>query len=330
MGNPADPKQPPSWLASIPGYRGYHDKEQRRLADRALREDLAGRLTTIVQVLQRLSATLASARRYDQLGSVDSLTGRLQHLIDRLRTAPEGYRGLFERERIDEAVLDQVLAFDASLATGIEQAGRLAGGLRADGPIAPLAGPDGQELIALIDRLHARLDARARVFSGGQPLAPDEALAVLADPTPAPAPLTLRPGDAVSYGGTDYVVDAVIDYQGQRTWTEYRLRDGDAERWLMVEPAATSLLAPVPAGEVTLEGDGTASYATRRYRAGAHGQATASVTGPSGSRRGVSVTYRTYVAEPDGVLVFRGWGDEQRHYAGTTIDHDLLSVYPRA
>ncbi|MCC6626686.1 MAG: hypothetical protein IT340_04700, partial [Chloroflexi bacterium] len=211
MGSPTEPGQPPSWLASIPGYRGYHDKEQRRLADRALREDLAGRLTTSVQGLQRLSAALASARRYDQLGSVDGLTGRLQHLIDRLRTAPEGYRGLFERERVDEAVLDQVLAFDASLATGVERTGALVGGLPADGPTAPLSGPGGQELITLIDRLHARLDARGQVFSGGQPLAPGEALAVLADPTPAPAPLMLRPGDAVSYGGTDYIVDAAID-----------------------------------------------------------------------------------------------------------------------
>ncbi|MCC6627146.1 MAG: DUF4178 domain-containing protein, partial [Chloroflexi bacterium] len=161
-------------------------------------------------------------------------------------------------------------------------------------------------------------------------LAPGEALAVLADPTPAPAPLMLRPGDAVSYGGTDYIVDAAIDYQGERTWTEYRLRDGDAERWLMIEPATTSLLAPVPVGEITLENDGTASYATRRWRAGAHGQATASITGPSGSRRGVSVAYRTFYAEPDGVLAFRDWSDEQRRYVGTTIDHDLLSVFPRA
>jgi hypothetical protein len=323
--------QLPRWLESLPGYAGYQDKERRRQADRALREELATRLSTSVQGLQRLSAALAGARRFDQLAGVDALTGRLQLLIDRLRTAPEGYRGLFDRERVDEAVLDQIYAFDAALATGVDRVAALVAGLSATGSEPVLAGATGQELASLVDKLHARLDARGRVISGGQALTPEAALAVLADAAPpAPAPLALRPDDAVSYDGVDYLVDAVVSYQGDRAWTEYRLRDGERERWLVIEPEAASLLTAVKVEEVTVEGDDIAIYDSRRYRSGARGQATASVTGPGGSRQGVTVTYRQFTAEPDGVIAVRDWGDERRVLVGTTIDRDLLAVYPRA
>jgi hypothetical protein len=329
MSAPTNYPTPPGWLAAIPGYSGYHAKEQRRLADRALREELARRVTAAVQTLQRLSAALARARRFGDLGAVDSLTGRLQLLADRLRAAPEGYRGLFEQERVDEAALDQVIAFDAALAAGIERLGALAGGLseRSDGPV--LASPAGAEMVDLTERLHARLDARAAVFTSGATIAPETALAVLQDP-PRPTPkLELKPGDALSYGSVDYVVDAVVRYAGDRTWTEYRLRDGSAERWLLVEPEATSLLAPA-AGEVTLDENDTAVVGDRRYRSRAYGQATAALTGPAGEQRNVPVTFRDYRDEADGLLAVRDWGGERRVYHGEVIDPALLTVYPKS
>ena len=69
------------------------------------------------------------------------------------------------------------------------------------------------------------------------------------------------------------MVDAVVRYTGDRAWTEYRLRDGSAERWLLVAPEATSLLEPA-AGEVTLDDEnGAATVGDRRYRSRADGQA---------------------------------------------------------
>lgn len=328
MSAPTGYPKPPAWLAGIPGYSGYHAKEQRRLADRALREDLARRVTAAVQQLQRLSAALARARRFGDLGPVDGLTGRLQHLADRLRAAPEGYRGLFERERVDEAVLDQVIAFDTALAAGVERLGVLVAGLseRVPGPV--LDTPAGKELGELAERLHARLDARAAIFASGARIAPETALAVLQDP-PRPAPkLSVKPGDAVSYGSADLLVDAVVSYQGDRAWTEYRLRDASAERWLVVEPAVASLLAPAAAEEVTLDEE-SAIIGGQRYRLHADGQATASLVGPAGEQRNVPVTFRDYRDDGDGVLAIRDWGGERRVYRGTLIDPALLTVYPR-
>ena len=328
MSAPTAYPKPPGWLAAIPGYSDYHAKEQRRLADKALREELARRVTSAVQQLQRLSAALAAARRFGDLGPVDAVTGRLQHLADRLRAAPEGYRGLFEQEKIDEAALDQVIAFDTALAAGVDRLGTLAGALneRGDGPVLQSAA--GVELVELIDKLHQRLDARTTVFTGGAALAPEQALAVLQTPAPPPPKLSLKPGDAVSYGAADLLVDAVVTYRGDRDWTEYRLRDGNAERWLVAEPEAHSLLTPATE-EVNLDDTDTATVGGEQFSLRAHGQATASLIGPGGEQRNVPVTYRDYHAAGDAVLAVRDWGDERRVYRGDPIDPALLTVYPK-
>lgn len=319
--------EPPGWLAAIPGYRGYHAKEQRRQADRALREDLARRVTSAVGALQRVSATLARERRYADIATVDQLISRLQHLADRLQSQPEGYRGLFQQERIDEEVLDQIIAFDRSLASGIERLGTLAGQAGAGAPI--LGDESGQELTALVERLHTRLDARTAVLSSGQALAPQAALAVLAEPAPLPAPpLALKAGDALAYGDANYLVDAAITYAGERAWTEYRLRDGSRERWLVVQGDEASLLEPV--AEPIAEADEAATFDGRRYTLAAQGQASAALSGPSGTRRNVPVTFRDYRDEADSRLAVREWGDERRVLHGQTVERELLNVFPRA
>ena len=323
-------REPPAWLARIPGYRGYHDKEQRRLADRALREELARRVRAAAEQVQQVSAELARARRFDDLTALDALGRRVRHLGDRLQTVPEGYRGLFDREQVDEAALEQLIAFDQALAAGVERLNTLASQLSDQTPSPILDGPAGREIVELTDRLLQRLDGRSTVISQGQPLPAQEALAVLAEPVQPAPEITLAPGDALSYVNRDYLVDAVISYRGDRSWSEYRLRDGADERWLVVTPTGASLLASVgvtldesAAESVTLDGT--------TYRLTTQGQATATLAGPSGDRKGVPVTFRDYQgADAAGtVLAVRDWGDERRVLQGEPIERELLSVYPR-
>jgi hypothetical protein len=321
--------QPPGWLAAIPGYSGYHAKEQRRLADRALREELARRVTASIQQLQRLSAALARARRLADLAPVDGLTSRLQHFNDRLTTAPEGYRGLFEQERVDEAALDQILAFDRSLAAGIERLAVVAATLTERTPAPLLDSPAGVELVELVERLHQRLDARHTVMTEGRALTPESALAVLQPPARPVPQFNLKPGDAASYGGQDYVVDAVISYRGDRDWTEYRLRDASAERWLVVDGGRAALLSPAASEPVGASDSATFTHDGRDYRLVAHGQATAALTGPSGRQPNVPVTFRDYEAG-EARLAVREWGAERHILVGEAIDLGLVSTYPRA
>ncbi len=83
----AAPARRPSRLDRFPGYKGYHEKETRREADGALRQMLARDYAEQHQRLTRVQQTLLAARRLDQLAPVDQAAGRLQHFIDRVRTA---------------------------------------------------------------------------------------------------------------------------------------------------------------------------------------------------------------------------------------------------
>jgi hypothetical protein len=102
-------------LAKIPGYKGYKEKEQRREADKLLRDHIVNRLRTVKTKLDGLQTDLISAGKIDLLDETGSAATQLQTFIDRLRTASYGYAGLFDAARIKEDDLDRVYEFDASL-----------------------------------------------------------------------------------------------------------------------------------------------------------------------------------------------------------------------
>jgi len=108
-------------IAKIPGYKGYKQKEQRREADRLLREHIANRLRTVKAQLDTLQTDLVSAGKIDLLDEAGSASTQLQTFIDRIRTASYGYSGLFDASRIKEDDLDRVYEFDASLLSYAER-----------------------------------------------------------------------------------------------------------------------------------------------------------------------------------------------------------------
>jgi hypothetical protein len=320
----------PAWLSRLPGYAGYAAKEARRQADRAVREELARRLTAAVQSLQRVSAALAAERLFSELAAVDRASSRIQHLVDRLRSVSEGYRGLFDQERVDEAVLNQIVAFDRAMGRGVETIVERAATLNAHPATPVMTSPAGVELTSAVERLHAQLDARGNLFSSGAALPAEAALAVLADSAPATNHLVMKRGDAVAIDATDYVVDAVIAYAGDRPWVEYRLRDGTTERWLSVAAGLVLMLTLVTAEEVTIEETGAARVAGHQFHPQAQGTATAALNGPGGERRGVPVTYASYLAADDHWLVVRDWDGERLQATGEPVDPAQITVYPRS
>ena len=77
-------------LRKIPGFSGYLDREARRTSDQLLRQWMADRLQQGKGGLDQYGRGLADAARIDQLPQLDSLRGRIDTLIARLR----GARGL--------------------------------------------------------------------------------------------------------------------------------------------------------------------------------------------------------------------------------------------
>lgn len=110
-------------LQSVPGFRGYLRRENRREADELQREWLADRLQRSKRGLDDYARSLTEAGRLDDLPRVERLRTRLDKLLARIRGAMQGYSGFFDLVDINEAVLDRVYAHEVAL---MEQTASLA------------------------------------------------------------------------------------------------------------------------------------------------------------------------------------------------------------
>ena len=101
--------------ASIPGYKGYKEKEMRREADRLLREQLARQFEEQRRRIPDLQKQLISSGQFGFLDDLESGVMKLQYLIDRLKTASYGYAGFFDAVKVKEEQLDALYEFDNAL-----------------------------------------------------------------------------------------------------------------------------------------------------------------------------------------------------------------------
>jgi hypothetical protein len=102
-------------IAGLPGIEGYKAKEDRRAADKQLRDHIANRLAPEERRLLDVQGLLASQQRYVWVAGVDNARAKLQLFRDRIKTASYGYGGLFDQGQVKEAELDALIAFDQAL-----------------------------------------------------------------------------------------------------------------------------------------------------------------------------------------------------------------------
>ncbi len=101
----------------IPGYKGYKQKELRREADKLLRTTIAQRLSDLRIKLSGLQLDFLSAGKLWLVDDLERAVGKLQILIDRLRTATYGYAGIFDAVKVKEEELDALYDYDHQLLT---------------------------------------------------------------------------------------------------------------------------------------------------------------------------------------------------------------------
>ncbi len=148
---------------SIPGFRGYRDKELRRDADRLQREHLASRLEEAKKGLDTLALASSRSGALDVINDIETARKRLDKVVARIRYADRGYAGFFDPVKVEEAALDRVYEADLSLLAGVDVA-RSAVQPAGDKPEG--TGPGA--LIAALDALEARLADREAVLRGIQ------------------------------------------------------------------------------------------------------------------------------------------------------------------
>ena len=110
------------FFAKLPGIKGYREKELRREADKQVRDNLARRLESRRRKLTALQSDLLTSGGLLWMDDVERVVGRLQLLIDRIKTASYGYAPLWGLNRVKEDDLDRLIAFDQALA---EEVGKL-------------------------------------------------------------------------------------------------------------------------------------------------------------------------------------------------------------
>lgn len=325
-------------LQSVPGYRGYKSKEERRDSDRRVRERVATAFAAQAERVERVGSDLAKARRLRDIGPVDEFAQTIRHLIDRISTASYGYGGLFSDRNVDEHALDQLRLFDESLLAGVNEL---------DAPITALE----QALAANTDltaptrtgisatrTILARLDLRDDVIETGRPVSDDKLQDILSpkpkeEQGPPPA-YNVKSGDALSVLGDNFVVDGQIDLDV--TGRQLRLhRLGESpERWLVVPAQRGESFALVSATEDAYT-PGTSTSGTestiggQAYILNWSGRGTGTISGRGGSVEGRSVTVTTLTgtSDPTSRALVLDWDNERQILVGSDVVPDDVEIY---
>ena len=107
-------------LLKIPGFKGYIEMEDRRTADKMVRDAVADRYQ---EQLDRLTGIMSEFVDRGDIEFMDKLEGvavKIRTFIDKIRHAVYGYSGFFDAIKIDELKLDKLYNYDQDLLDGIE------------------------------------------------------------------------------------------------------------------------------------------------------------------------------------------------------------------
>jgi hypothetical protein len=116
-----------SWFENITGkiplYSGYKEKEQRREADALLREHLAKQFGEQLGRAEDVAGQMLTGPGMMQLDEMGKGNTRLQTLIDKIKTAAQGYAGLFDAVKVKEDELDTLYEFDYNMLVVADEIG---------------------------------------------------------------------------------------------------------------------------------------------------------------------------------------------------------------
>jgi len=111
-------------MSYIPGFGGYIERQNRRDADKLLRDTVARRFEEQWKRTSQLQTDLVSNGMIQYVDDMEKAALQLRTFIDKITTAPRGYSGLFDAVKINEAELQAIYQFDAAFFDLAEQVGR--------------------------------------------------------------------------------------------------------------------------------------------------------------------------------------------------------------
>jgi hypothetical protein len=123
--NVSDQMDPLTKLISlVPGFSGYVKRENRRAADKLMREAIAKRFEEQWKRISNIQADLVSASKIEYVDDLEKAGIQLRTFIDKIKTAPRGYAAIFDAVKINEKELEQLYTFDLAFFDMAEGIGR--------------------------------------------------------------------------------------------------------------------------------------------------------------------------------------------------------------
>jgi hypothetical protein len=99
-------------LAYIPGFNGYIERQNRRDADKLLRETVSRRFEEQWSRVSNLQAELVSGGLIKYVDDLEKAALQLRTFIDKIGMAAHGYSGVFDAVKINEKELEAIYQFD--------------------------------------------------------------------------------------------------------------------------------------------------------------------------------------------------------------------------
>ena len=100
-------------LASyIPGFSGYVERQNRRDADKLVRDTIARRFEELWTRTSNLQKDLIGTGKIQFVDDVEQAALQLRTFIDKISKAARGYAGFFDAVKINQKELEQLYNFD--------------------------------------------------------------------------------------------------------------------------------------------------------------------------------------------------------------------------
>ena len=110
-------------VSFIPGFNGYVERQNRRDADKLVRDTVARRFNELWKRTSNLQADMVSAGKIEYVDDMEKAALQLRTFIDKITTASRGYSGLFDAVKINEKELELLYNFDLAFFDLADQVG---------------------------------------------------------------------------------------------------------------------------------------------------------------------------------------------------------------
>lgn len=111
-------------FSKIPGFKGYVERENRRAADKILRDAIADRYEELWKRISSLQTDLISTGGLEFIDDIERAAIKIRQFIDRVRHASYGYSPFFNATKVNEDELANVYKFDLALLEGFDAVSR--------------------------------------------------------------------------------------------------------------------------------------------------------------------------------------------------------------